>query len=126
MLKDGIPIMLLRNLSSPPNTCNGTRLLIKELRENIIMAIILTGPAVRRLAYILRIPMIPTDLPILPFKKLHNPVKISFALTINKSQCQKFSLVRIDLRKQCFPRTVIYVQNIKSFLLCFCSINFSL
>lgn len=44
LLKVGIPIMLLRNLSFA-NMCNGTWLLIKELRENIIMATILTGLA---------------------------------------------------------------------------------
>ncbi|GBP89975.1 hypothetical protein EVAR_99329_1 [Eumeta japonica] len=41
MLKVGIPIMLLRNLS--PQTCNGTRLFIKDLRENIIVATISEG-----------------------------------------------------------------------------------
>lgn len=51
MLKFGIPIMLLRNLS-PSNTGNGTRLLIKEFWDKIIVATILTGPAVGQLAYI--------------------------------------------------------------------------
>ncbi|KAJ8871663.1 hypothetical protein PR048_027990, partial [Dryococelus australis] len=61
--KVGTPIMLLRNIS-PPNMCNGTRLLIKDLKENLIVATILTGPAAGQLANIPRIPMIPTDLPI--------------------------------------------------------------
>jgi len=107
ILKFGIPIMLFRNLS-PTNMCNDTRLLIRELRENIIVATILTGPAVGQLSYIPRIPMIPTDLPI-PFKRLQYPVKISFAITIDKSQVQTFSMVGIDLREQCFCHGQFYI-----------------
>jgi len=100
ILKVRIPTMLLRNLS-PSNMCNGTSLLIRKLRENIIVETILTGTAVGQPSYIPRIPMIPTDLPT-PFKRLQYPVKISFAITINKSQGQTFSMVGIDLREQCF------------------------
>ncbi|GBP19398.1 tRNA dimethylallyltransferase [Eumeta japonica] len=76
--------------------CNGTRLLTKELRDNIIVATILTGPAVGQLAYIPRIPMTPTDL-LVPFKRLPFPVKISFALTINKSSRAVFpKVVQVD------------------------------
>ncbi|XP_060878262.1 uncharacterized protein LOC132950735 [Metopolophium dirhodum] len=99
--------MLLRNLS-PPSMCNGTRLLTKELKDNLIVATIITGPAAGQLAHIPRIPMIPTDLPI-PFKRVQFPVKISFALTINKSQGQTFELLGIDLRKECFTHGQLYV-----------------
>ncbi|KAJ8888509.1 hypothetical protein PR048_008000 [Dryococelus australis] len=106
-LKVGTPIMLLRNIS-PPNMCNGTRLLIKDLKENLVVATILTGRAAGQLANIPRITMIPTDLPI-SFKRLQFPVKTSFAITINKSQGQTFSLVGIDIRKECFSHGQLYV-----------------
>jgi len=102
-LKNGIPIMLLRNLS-PPSMGNGTRLLIKELKNNLIVATIITGPAAGQLAHIPRIPMIPTDLPI-PFKRLQFPVKIFFTLTINKSLGQPFELVGT------FERNVLLMAN---------------
>ncbi|KAJ8889501.1 hypothetical protein PR048_009000 [Dryococelus australis] len=66
-----IPDHVKRNIS-PRNMCNGTRLLIKDLKENLIVATILTDPAAGQLANITRIPMIPTDLPI-SFKRLQFP-----------------------------------------------------
>ncbi|GBP42278.1 hypothetical protein EVAR_16374_1 [Eumeta japonica] len=94
MLKVGIAIMLLRNLSPP--TC-----VMVQNRENIIVATILTGPAVHELAYIPRIPMIPTDLPI-PFKGYSISSRSLLPPTFNMSQGQTFSRVGIDMKKQCF------------------------
>ncbi|CAH2085634.1 unnamed protein product [Euphydryas editha] len=84
--------MFLRNFS----LCSETRLLIKELKNNIILATTITGPAPDQLAHIPRNPMIPTDLPI-PFKRLQFPVKTSYVLTISKFQSRTFSLEGIDL-----------------------------
>uniref|UniRef100_A0A2H1WN94 SFRICE_024390 n=1 Tax=Spodoptera frugiperda TaxID=7108 RepID=A0A2H1WN94_SPOFR len=78
LLKNGTHIMLLRNLS-PSNLCNGTRLLIKDLKDNIIVASILNGPVAGQLAHIPRIPMILTDLPI---SDKHSPW---LALTYDKN-----------------------------------------
>ena len=106
-LKIGIPIIFWRNLSTP-SMYNGKSLLIKEFEDNLIVTTIITGPASGQLAHIPRIPMIQTDQPI-SFKRLQFPVKISFALTINKSQGQTFELIGIDLRKECFTHDQLYV-----------------
>ena len=45
--------------------------------------------------------MIPIDLPF-HFKILQFPIKLSFAITINKSQGQIFQQIGIDFRSQCF------------------------
>jgi ATP-dependent DNA helicase PIF1 len=41
-LKNGVPIILLRNIN-PPRLCNGTRLSVKKMMNNIIEATILNG-----------------------------------------------------------------------------------
>ena len=61
----------------------GTRLLMKELRDNVIDATIITDPAAGQLAHISQISMVPTDF-IISFERLHFPIEISFALTRNK------------------------------------------
>ncbi|XP_024868732.1 uncharacterized protein LOC112452644 [Temnothorax curvispinosus] len=82
-LKVGTPIMLLRNLK-PSRFCSGTRLQVKRLMPYIVEATILTGPAAGEITLIPRIPMVPTDLPF-AFKRLQFPVRMCFAMTINKS-----------------------------------------
>ena len=53
--------------------------------ENVIEATILTGPSEGEAALTPRIPMIPTDLPF-QFKRLQFPIRLAFAITINKAQ----------------------------------------
>jgi ATP-dependent DNA helicase PIF1 len=78
------------------------------LRNNIIEAVNLTGPAKGEIPFIPRIPMIPSDLPF-SFKWLQFPVKVSFAITINKAQDQTFKYVGVDLRTECFSHGQLYV-----------------
>ncbi|CAK1595296.1 unnamed protein product [Parnassius mnemosyne] len=106
-LKCGVPVMLMRNLDAP-RLCNGTRLRVTHLGRNIIGATILTGVGQGENVIIPRIPIIPTDLPF-QFKRLQFPIKLSFAMTINKTQGQTLQVAGVNLEKPCFSHGQLYV-----------------
>ncbi|XP_023315514.1 ATP-dependent DNA helicase PIF1-like [Trichogramma pretiosum] len=106
-LKIGVPIILLRNIN-PPRLCNGTRLAVKMLMKNIIEATILNGKYKGTDVLLPRIPMIPTDMPF-EFKRLQFPIRLAFAMTINKSQGQSLQVCGIDLENPCFSHGQLYV-----------------
>ncbi|GBP67995.1 hypothetical protein EVAR_57969_1 [Eumeta japonica] len=94
LLQVGTPVMLLWNIK-PPKLCNGIRLQVKTLPRNLVETTILTGPAHEETVFVPRIPLIPNDL---EFKRLQFPLKISFAMTINKSQGETLKFGAINLR----------------------------
>lgn len=89
-VKIGSVIIMLRNLHAP-KLCNGTRLIATKLLTNVIVAKILKGPFKGEECLIPRIPLSSTDLPF-QFRRLQFPVKLAFAMTINKSQGQSLEL----------------------------------
>ena len=54
-LKFGVLIMLLKNLNQNIGLCNRTRLIVTNLGDNVIEAIIITGTYTRETTYIARI-----------------------------------------------------------------------
>jgi len=86
-LKVGMPMLLLRNLNQSIGLCNGTRLIVKRLGQRVIEAEIITGNNVDKRVFIPHIIMSPfgTDWPFVLHRRQF-PVRVAFAITINKSQ----------------------------------------
>ena len=97
---------MLRNINQP-KLGDGTRLSVKKLMTNIIEAKILTGPFKGEDTLILRI-LIPTDMSF-QFKRLQFPIRLAFAITINKAQGQSLELCGLYLHTDYFSHGQLYV-----------------
>jgi hypothetical protein len=114
--------------------CNGTRLIVTDLARFVIKAKIMTGDFKGETVLIPRIALDHTDdvsnLPLLrsslahprpfvaptipqtlPFtlRGLQFPVKLAFAMTVNKSQGQSLDVVALDLSTSVFSHGQLYV-----------------
>lgn len=102
-------IMLIRNLSISEGLCNGTRLLVLGLESNLLRCEILTGNKIWEIVFLNRITLYCENIYPFTFKRRQFPVKLAFAMTINKSQGQTFEKITIDLRKDVFNHGQLYV-----------------
>ena len=109
-LKVGCPIMLLQNIAPKDGLCNGTRLIVENCSTFVIEARILTGDKFDNLAFIPRISLTPSssELPI-KFSRRQFPIRLAYAMTINKSQGQSVKFVGLDLRTPVFSHGQLYV-----------------
>ena len=71
------------------------------MMNNVIEATILTGKFKGEGVLLAGIPMIPTDMPF-EFKRLQMPVRLAFAMTINKPQGHSLQVCGLNLENPCF------------------------
>nr|XP_020159149.2 ATP-dependent DNA helicase PIF1-like [Aegilops tauschii subsp. strangulata] len=110
-LKLNCPVILLRNIDPANGLCNGTRLVVRGFERNTIDAEIVIGQHAGRRVFLPRIPLCPSDNDMFPFKfkRKQFPIRLSFAMTINKAQGQTIPIVGVYLPNPVFSHGQLYV-----------------
>ncbi|XP_019256420.1 PREDICTED: uncharacterized protein LOC109234823 [Nicotiana attenuata] len=103
-LNQNCPIILLRNLNLCDGLCNGTRLTCCDFKTHVVSANISVGDFKNTHLFIPKIPLLSSqdEKMHIPFKRTQFPVRVFFAMTINKEQGQTLDFVGVYLREPVF------------------------
>jgi len=109
-IKVGAPVILLRNIALQDGLINGTRLIVKRISEHILELQIAVGKFTGQTVLLPRFDLEYQDSRI-PFviRRRQFPVKLCFAMTINKSQGQTLQNVGLFLPTTVFAHGQLYV-----------------
>ena len=95
--------MLLRNLSVNKGLCNGT-IILRAFCQNVLQLETIMGAFARSIHFIPRSSLDTPNDPVLSFNFVRHqfPVRLVYAMTINKSQGQTLDNVGLHLPTSCF------------------------
>ena len=110
-LKSGMPVILIRNLNPKMGLCNGTKLIFHKVHSNRLLECSIAGGEFNsRVVLIPRINLKPKDREFaFEWSRRQFPVRVCFAMTINKSQGQTLQNVGVWLNDYCFAHGQLYV-----------------
>ena len=102
--------MVLWNLNPGEGVCNGTRAVVTRMSDRVLEARLLTGEHAGSTTFIPRLSIIPSNTQVpFDFCRRQFPVKVCFAMSINKSQGQSVDHVGLDFRNAVFTHGQLYV-----------------
>ena len=109
-LTPGALVIMLRNIDASLGLVNGVRCIVKRCLPRFLDVLVLTGRAAGQRVYIPRIPMAPklADLPFV-LSRRQFPVRLAWAMTINKAQGQSLVKAGIALPEPVFAHGQLYV-----------------
>ena len=108
-LKVNSIVILLRNLNPKQGLCNGTRLLVKAFRSYVIEAEIVSKTNCGARIFLPKIILHPNeDDSTVQFNRKQFPIRLAFALTINKSQGQTIKKVGLFVDSPLFSHGHLY------------------
>lgn len=115
-VKIGAPVVLLRNLDPKKGLCNGTRLIVLAATRRLLTCKIESGPRAGDIAYLPRIDLVPSNASSLPcqLERRQFPVRLAYAMSINKAQGQSLQRVGVFLAKPVFSHGQLYVALSRS------------
>jgi len=109
-LKVGCPVMVLRNLDPSNGLCNGSRGILTRIQPHVLEIRMLGGDRNGKCAFIPRMNITTTVAQVgVAMRRRQFPIRLAFAMTINKSQGQSVHYVGLDLRTDIFAHGQLYV-----------------
>ena len=110
-IKPGMPLMLMRNLNPKMGLCNGTKLIFNKVHKNNLLECSIAGGEFHsRKVLIPRITLRPKEREFaFEWSRRQFPVRVCFAMTINKSQGQTLQNIGVWLNDSCFAHGQLYV-----------------
>lgn len=116
-VKPGCPLILLRNISPAQGLCNGSCLLLRRMTARVLEVEILGGDHHGEHVFIPRITFTPSTKDsdhTFQIRRHQFPVRLAFAISINKAQGQSVHFVGLDLRVPVFTHGQLYVAFSRS------------